>query len=239
MGEKHLNENDIIINPFVKESIDILHQALCNKKLVLFVGAGVDIDSGMPSWSNAIRQFSEHLAIDNDSDDYLRIPQYYFNDSGKKEYVELCRKIFRYQEELPINPLHKKIVNFNVNTIITTNYSNFIEQEMDKRGYIYQTICQDKDLAYASHDKLILKMHGDFQHDNFVLKEDDYLHYSDNFRLMETYIKALIATNVVLFIGYSFNDPDVKQLFTWVKNVLGNDFQRAYMLEGFRDYNKP
>ena len=81
-------------------------------------------------------------------------------------------------------------------------------------------------------------MHGDFQHDNFVLKEDDYLSYSYNFRLIETYIKAIIAKNIVLFIGYSFNDPDMKQLFSWVKDVLGNDFQHAYMLEGFRNYDE-
>lgn len=81
-------------------------------------------------------------------------------------------------------------------------------------------------------------MHGDFDHDNFVLKEDDYLSYSNNFRLIETYIKAVIAKNVVLFIGYSYNDPDVKQLFSWVKDVLGNDFQQAYMLEGFKNYDE-
>ncbi len=32
---------------FVKESIDILHQAYVSKKLVLFVGAGVDRNSDM------------------------------------------------------------------------------------------------------------------------------------------------------------------------------------------------
>ena len=40
-------------------------------------------------------------------------------------------------------------------------------------------------------EKEIIKMHGDFEHDNFVLKEDDYLSYSENFKLIETYIKSL------------------------------------------------
>ena len=111
------------------------------------------------------------------------------------------------------------ILNLLDSDIITTNYTDFIEREAKNRGYIYKVICQDKDLAYVKRENVIIKMHGDFEHDNFVLKEDDYLQYSNNFRLMETYIKSIIATNVVLFVGYSFNDPDVKQLFTWVKSV--------------------
>lgn len=73
-------------------------------------------------------------------------------------------------------------------------------------------------------------MHGDFEHNNFVLKEDDYLHYEQNFRLLTAYIKALIAENTIIFIGYSFNDPDLKQIFSWVKEVLGHDMPRSYMI---------
>ncbi len=223
---------------FVKESIRILHEAYISKKLVLFIGAGADVPSGLPLWTDAVKEFSDHMNINSDGADNLRIPQYYYNSRGKKEYVELCRDIFCYNKELPINKIHEKIVDFNVNTIITTNYTNFIEREMYNRGHIYKVICQDKDLPYTKNENLIIKMHGDFEHDNFVLKEDDYLRYSDNFRLIETYIKSIIAKNVILFVGYSFSDPDVKQLFTWVKDILKSDFQHAYMLEGYKDYDE-
>lgn len=225
-------------NAFVKESVRILHEAYISKKLVLFVGAGVDIPSGLPSWSEAIQSFCRYLDIDSERTDNIRIPQFYYNSRGKKEYVELCREIFSYNKELPINDIHRKLIDFNVSTIITTNYTDFLEREMDNRGHIYRDICQDKDLPYVKNENLIIKMHGDFEHDNFVLKEDDYLNYSNHFRLIETYIKSIIAKNVVLFIGYSYNDPDVRQIFSWVKDILGNDFQRAYMLNGFDRYDK-
>lgn len=223
---------------FVKESIRILHEAYISKKLVLFIGAGVDVPSEVPLWTSVVAEFAKHMNINSDGVDNLRFPQYYYNSRGKKEYVELCRDIFGYNKELHINKIHEKIVDFNVNTIITTNYTNFIEREMNNRGHIYKVICQDKDLPYTKNENLIIKMHGDFEHDNFVLKEDDYLKYSDNFRLIETYIKSIIAKNVILFVGYSFNDPDVKQLFTWVNEVLKSDFQHAYMLEGYKDYDE-
>lgn len=223
---------------FVEESVRILHEAYISKKLVLFVGAGADITSGMLSWASAIKEFCKHLSIGDEGVDNVRIPQFYYNSRGKKEYVELCRNIFFYDKELPINDMHKKIIDFNVHTIITTNYTDFLEREMDNRGHIYRVISQDKDLPYVKNENLIIKMHGDFDHDNFVLKEDDYLNYSKDFRLIETYVKSIIAKNVVLFIGYSFNDPDVKQIFSWVKDILGNDFQQAYMLNGFDSYDK-
>lgn len=232
------NQNEI--DTFINESMRILHNAYVDNKLVLFLGAGVDKASSIPLWNEVISRFCECMNIHNGDKNYdnLRIPQYYYNSRGKKEYVDLCREIFGYNKQLPINKIHRKIVDFNVHTIITTNYSDFIEREMKNKGLMHRTICQDKDLSYIKGENLIIKMHGDFEHDNFVLKEDDYLKYSNNFRLIETYIKSIIATNTVLFIGYSFNDPDLKQLFSWVKDILGEDFQQAYMLEVYKDYDK-
>lgn len=233
-----INFDNMEKGSFFKESIHILHDAYISKKLILFIGSGADRDSGLPLWDDAIKIFCKHLSISPNGADNLKIPQLYYNSRGRKEYVELCREIFGYGRELHANELHDKIIEFNVNTLITTNYTDILGQELRNRGRIYKTICQDKDLPYVKNENLIIKMHGDFEHDNFVLKEDDYLSYSNNFRLMETYIKAVIAKNVVLFIGYSYSDPDVKQLFSWVKDVLGNDFQQAYMLEGFKNYDE-
>ena len=106
------------------------------------------------------------------------------------------------------------------------------------RNQVIQPICQDSDLAYAQPGKELIKMHDDFEHDNFVLKEDDYLNYSENFKLIENYVKSLVGSKVILFIGYSFNDPDTKQIFTWVKNTLKDDVQRAYMLEVGQNFDR-
>lgn len=221
-----------------KEEIRILQEALANKKLVLFVGSGVSLSSGMPSWSNAVSQISEKLSLGKDNaDDNLLIPQLYFNWRGKKEYVELMRRIFRFNENLPVSESHRKIISLNTHHIITTNYDNLLEKAAEENREMVQTIVQDKDLPYKTVEREIIKMHGDFEHDNFVLKELDYLQYSKNFPMLEVYIKSLIATNIVLFVGYSFADPDVRQLFKWVKDVLDEDFQRAYLFQVHDEYD--
>lgn len=206
-------------------------------QLVLFVGAGASIDSGMPSWNKATEKINTKLGFDKTGDNLLA-PQYYYNTYGKKKYTELMQSIFKFNQPLLPNDIHKEIVKFNVNTIITTNYDHLIEDAFEKSGQSLQVISKDKDLAYANDGKILIKMHGDFENDNFVLKEDDYLNYSNNFKLIENYIKSLIGTKVILFIGYSLSDPDVKQIINWVKTILDNDFQRAYLINASSTYSK-
>lgn len=219
------------------EEIRLLREAMLNKKLVVFVGAGTSIDSGMPSWSEAIIDIAKKLGISEDNLDYMKIPQFYYNARRKKEYVELMRHIFRYNEDLDIQEVHRNIIKLNAHTMLTTNYDCLLEKAAAENSEFIQVISQDKDLPYKTSGKELIKMHGDFEHDNFVLKEDDYLHYSSRFKLIEAYVKSLLAANVVLFIGYSFSDPDLKQIFTWVKDILEEDLQRAYMLNVTKEFD--
>lgn len=221
-----------------REEKRILRDAMLEKRLVVFVGAGASIDSGLPSWGKAIEIIADKLGLKSTVLDYMKIPQYYYNKYGNKEYVQLMRTIFKFKEDLPVCDVQRNIVRLNTHTIITTNYDNLIEKAAQENAEFIQVISKDNSLPYRSAEKEIIKMHGDFENENFVLREDDYLHYSENFKLIGAYVKSLIATNVVLFIGYSFSDPDVKQIFTWVKDILGKDFQMAYMLEVKKEYDQ-
>ncbi|MFI3236599.1 MAG: SIR2 family protein [Lachnospiraceae bacterium] len=220
------------------ETKRLIKKAILENKLVLFVGAGASLNSGIPLWGDAIEQIKVNLEPEfSDEKDYLKIPQFYYNARGFKEYNELMKDIFSYVDKEP-NDLHRKIFELRPSHIITTNYDNFLERIADENGEFLEIVEKDTDIPYAKNDRLLIKMHGGFNHDNYVLKEDDYLNYSNNFKLTETLIKSLIARNTVVFVGYSFNDPDTKQIFNWVKNTLGDDFQRAYMVLGREKYNQ-
>lgn len=213
-----------------KETKRIIYEAMENEQLVLFVGAGASADSGMPLWREAISKIAEKMQLTDDQNDYLKVPQYYYNSRGKKEYTQLVRDIFKYEDCLLPTDLHKTLLDLNTSTIITTNYDHLIEKAAEENGQFIRVISQDIDMPYRKSKKELIKMHGDFEHDNFVLKEDDYLNYSRNFKLIETYVKSIIGSKVVLFVGYSLNDPDVLHIISWVKDILKDDFQRAYLI---------
>ena len=70
---------------------------------------------------------------------------------------------------------------------------------------IYKIIKSDMDVPQIIGDKYIIKAHGDISRKNIVLKEEDYLNYSDNFKMIETLIKSIFAMNTVVFIGYGLS----------------------------------
>jgi hypothetical protein len=218
---------------FILTSIRKIKEAIDNNKLVLFVGAGVSANSGLPTWGKLVQSFADELSIkdyDHSLETLLKIPQYYFNERGEKEYFDKLNEVFS-EEIYKINPIHELIFKMLPRHIVTTNFDDLLEQAASKYSGFYHTVRDDFDLPYDSMNKMIIKMHGDFSKKNVVLKEDDFLSYSNNFRLIENYIKSLISTNVVLFIGYSANDPNFKLIFQWVKELLKGHFQPAYLMD--------
>jgi SIR2-like domain len=227
-------------NSFIKTSIRKIKEASDNNKLVLFVGAGVSANSGVPNWGQVIEKMAKDLGIvevDNSLETYLKIPQYYFNERGEKEYFDKLHEIF-LAKKYTTNPIHKELFKLNPIHIVTTNYDNLLENAANENGYFYHVVREDRDLPYDNLNKTIIKMHGDFVNRNIVLKEDDYLSYSNNFMLIENYLKSLIATNTVLFVGYSASDPNFKLIFQWVKNILKNHFQPAYLIEVSKSFSR-
>ena len=220
---------------FIEESKRIIRNASDNNKLVLFIGAGVSANSGIPLWSELMAKIKRKLDISKDENDYLKLAQYFYNSREKKEYYDFLKS------ELEINAkpniIHEKLLELNPQHIITTNYDTLIEEQANKKGMFYNVVAKDSDLPYVSNNKLIIKMHGDFANRNIVFKEDDYLSYSNNFKLIENYVKTIFSSYTVLFVGYSLEDIDTKIIFQWVKDILDKDLPRPYFINVDSEFN--
>ncbi len=214
---------------FIEESKKIIQRSSYNNKLVLFIGAGVSINSGLPSWNELITEIKKKINISNKNEDYLKIAQYYYNSRGEKEYYDFLRE--KLEVDAKPNKIHDLLLELNPSHIITTNYDDLIEKAASKKGMFFDVVSKDNDLPYTPSNKMIIKMHGDFKNRNIVFKEDDYLSYSNNFKLIENYIKSLFATKTIIFVGYSLSDVNVKLIFQWIKDILGNDLPRPYFID--------
>lgn len=209
--------------------IQIIKNAINTNKLVIFAGAGVSIDANVPSWSNLINEIKNELDLPDNENDYLKIAQIYFNDRQEKEYIEKIRNVLGHKK-LRYNAIHEELFELNPEHILTTNFEDLLEQVINKNSLPYSIIREDKDLPYSNNTKLLVKIHGDLEIGNLVLKEDDYLGYPQNHPLLDSFIKSIFATKIVIFIGYSFNDNNLKQIVQYVRNILGKNFQNAYLL---------
>ena len=74
--------------------------------------------------------------------------------------------------------------------------------------YIRLGIIEDKDICNPKkNNNYIIKLHGDIDKlSTIVLKEQDYLGFSETHKLIEPFFKLILAGYTILFIGYSLND---------------------------------
>ncbi|EEI71667.1 SIR2 family protein [Lentilactobacillus hilgardii] len=205
-----------------------LIKASDDSKLIIFVGAGVSQNSGLPSWSKLVNAMAKALNIQSSheftNDELLKIPEMMFQKDRNK-YFNIIRKTM--QKQSSGNTLDDMIVRLSPDHIITTNYDTLLERSasLNARIFQYVTIFDDSSflLRGNSGSHFILKMHGDITQKNLektiVLKESDYLNYDHSHILISTFIKALLATHTFIFVGYSMSDNNLRLIINWINHL--------------------
>lgn len=145
----------------------------------------------------------------------MKIPQYFFDTKGATGYYKLLDSVFR--KPYKPNDIDELIIELDPEHIITTNYDHLIEDVVNPNVSNYTVIKNDKDLLEQDGRRYIIKMHGDIDNvEELVLKEDDYLKYSQNHIIIETYIKSLLVDKTFLFVGYSLNDNNLSLIMSYI-----------------------
>ena len=207
-----------------------LHEASHQGRLVVFVGSGVSANSGVPTWKELIDALKNDLpqGLSSEKDD-LKIAQIYKDTYGYKDYFKKIRDVLK-DGRVACNPIHHAILELDPVHIITTNYDDLIEQAIQIDYKQYDVISKDNDLPYYRFPNKLVKMHGDFKTGNIILAEEDYYNYATNFPLIRSFVTSLFTTNIVLFVGFSFSDLNLKVILNDLKNILNKDMQRVYLL---------
>ena len=79
----------------LEQDIRFLAEELAKGKLVVFVGAGVSKNSGLPDWKELIKDYAEYRGIKEfSSKQFLTIPEEVFERYGSLKYYEIVEKRF-------------------------------------------------------------------------------------------------------------------------------------------------
>lgn len=221
---------------FFNTSIKNIKKALDENYLSIFAGAGISANSGLPTWSKLIEDISKDLYGDREhKENNLVLAEKFYNQFGENYYYQKLNE-FIPSDKQP-NDLHKKIVRLNIKNLITTNWDNLFEKAIDDEGCFYDTIKKDEDIGFTTGFSRLIKMHGSLENQNIVFKEDDYLKYPDNFPLIENYIKGIFSTDLVVLMGYSLSDSNVKQIISWVNSKASN-IKPVYFIKIDKKFDK-
>lgn len=220
----------IKIDDFVDEYVESLR---CGEA-GLFVGAGLSFDSGMPSWKELLKKPAEKIGMDvSKEEDLVTLAQYFVNENHNTRAAINTELKSKFAKLSNVNHNQEIIAKLPIDTIWTTNYDNLLEKAFQKNNKICD-VKRDKD-DFTSSPKnssvTFYKMHGDVSNFNdAVITRRQYEEYDRNFEIYVTALKSDLVRKTFLFIGYSFQDPNLRYILSQLRLLLGNSPRKHYFL---------
>lgn len=207
--------------------MDQLIQAYRSKRLILFVGAGVSMGLGLPSWRQLVDHMAKELGFDPDiyrsfgSD--LTLAEFYRISKGQIGPLRswMDREWHTASTDISKSRIHELIATSDFELIYTTNYDRWIERAFEYHNKPYSKISNVGDLANIAQGKTqIVKFHGDFDDDtSIVLDETSYFERLEFESPLDIKLRSDVLGKSVLFIGYSLNDINIRYLFFRLANL--------------------
>lgn len=204
----------------VKEAADCIRQAQQNNQLVVFVGAGVSKNSGLPTWKELTAEIAGQMDWQQEDgslsqEAFLRIAEYFYNQN-QDAYYALIKKLLSTETAAP-NPIDDAIFELFPRHIITTNYDDLLERSNSVNAALYTVVTKDSDLISRASERYLIKMHGDVKTpETIVLKESDYTVYEQRHVLISTFVRALLINHTFVFLGYALDDYNLNLILGWI-----------------------
>lgn len=200
--------------------IDPLVDAIRARQVILFVGAGVSMNLGLPSWSTLISEMGSQLDFEpmvfKSHGDLLELAEYY---RLKKTSLGALRswmdRTWHTQEErVDVSDIHQAIVDLQCPIIYTTNYDRWLEIAFQRRGKSFVKIANVGDFTKICDGVTqIVKLHGDFEDDtSLVLTETSYFERLAFESPLDIKLRSDSIGRPILFIGYGFADVNIRYL---------------------------
>ena len=219
-----------------------LISAYHDKSIILFVGAGVSKNLGLPTWSELIEHIAQELGYDpeiyksfgND----LALAEYFRVKTGNIGPLRSWMDTNWHSDKINLeeSKIHKLIANLKFPIIYTTNYDRWIERSYDLYKKKYTKIADVSDITKIRDGVTqIIKFHGDFDNDKtIVLDESSYYERLEFESPLDIKLRSDVLGTSVLFIGYSLTDVNLRFLFyklakLWKSNSGGGVQPRSYV----------
>jgi energy-coupling factor transporter ATP-binding protein EcfA2 len=216
LGDDHMHYE----GPMTPDIPESLVEACVEGDCLLFAGAGLSAQAGLPTWEELVGQVIE-LHADEDPDDWrtlaervgsipnqiaeivgARVPQEQLVDDVLDVQQRSARRevsIFRDLSRIPFTGA------------VTTNYDDLLEGTFSARSPVALTLYESEDLPTFLREKrfVVLKLYGNLDRPaSFLFTPADYAVALGSNASFERTVASLFLSNTVLFIGVSLEGID-------------------------------
>ncbi len=223
-----------------------LQDNIAKGRCILFVGSGLSIAAGYPTWDRLVAELVDEAALASpvrgadlrayasSSPDLLMVAEAARDVLGPHRYSNVLRRLL--SQPVPIQPAHAFMASTNYHSIITTNYDKLIEtavtftRQWAPPVYLYNSV-SSLGSALSGERFFVFKLHGDIDSPgDIVLTDQDYDRMIFSSPYVRSFLQAIFLNYTLLFVGYGHSDPDFKLVLKEMKLVFGGYTPPHYAL---------
>lgn len=216
------------------EFIDRWAKSLEGGAAAVFIGAGLSRRAGYPDWRTLLADIAKELGLDIEAEyDLAAVAQYSLNKTARKR-TKLTRLIVDHFPPKADAPEPFRILaRLPVRHIWTTNYDKLAETAWQQERKLLDVKSRNDDLGFDrswAHATLY-KMHGTVDHPaEVVIAKDDYELYRRERPGFLQVLTGQLVTKQMLFLGFSFTDPNLAHLFASIREAFKDNGPEHYAI---------
>jgi SIR2-like domain len=204
---------------------------------VVLAGAGVSHDAKFPAWGPLVQPFARQIGLSKKAmgTDYPFVVEAYTQHapSGGQSLLDALVKKMRSVRNPQPTELHRLLAELPIDEYWTTNYDTLLDEAVNGT-----TVRSDDQLAGLSGGgRRVLKMHGHITLDGravepplgIVLSRSDYENYARTHPRFWHLLQAQFLTRNFLFVGFSFNDPNLLHVLRIVRDYAPDQHREHFV----------
>ena len=206
-------------------------RAIQEGNAAIFAGAGLSRPSGFVDWKGLLKPLADSINLDvNKEHDLLSVAQYYRNQRGTRTSINQAI-MNAFSKDVTINENVRIVTRLPIFTYWTTNYDEIVENGIKAANRNPDVKSESEQLSVIKPDRdaIVYKMHGDVNNPaKAVLTKEDYDLYENHRPLFRTALQGDLVSKVFLFIGFSFEDPNIDYILSQIRSLLGENISTHY-----------
>ena len=201
----------------------------------MLIGAGLSQGVGYPGWDALLQGPRARANVPDEVVDAPLVAEYIAHQMGRESFDSAILKPF--ETDRAPGRSHKllgQLADFGLRGVWTTNYDTLLEKVFPDAYRVFH------DDDYAGYRKVVrngrlTKIHGSVGIDRNgiprweerpTITRSDYEEYQQEHPILWAELQARFLTNTFLFLGFSFNDPNIEVLLRLGRS-LNKKFIRA------------